>query len=105
MTAITTPRIYGKKFSHASQILTSKVLLESCDKNNLSFVLLYYLIYQRSLDEKIKCEAYQALYRFFATSLINSKIKEHSCKTFIYKRTLDLGLPLKLGNSGKMLHH
>ena len=28
----------------------------------------------------IKCEACQAFYRFFATSLINSLIQEYECK-------------------------
>ena len=31
------------------------------------------------LGKKIKCEACQAFYLFFATSLINSIIQEHEC--------------------------
>ena len=31
------------------------------------------------LKKAIKCEACQALYHFFATSLINSIIQEHEC--------------------------
>ena len=32
-----------------------------------------------SLGKEIKCEAYQAFYLFFTTSLINSIIQEHEC--------------------------
>ena len=33
----------------------------------------------KQVEEKIKCEACQAFYLFFATSLINSIIQEHKC--------------------------
>ena len=37
-------------------------------------------IYQTRCEHKIKCEAYRAFFYFFATSLVNSIIKEHECE-------------------------
>ena len=34
-------------------------------------------------EKEIKCEACQAFYLFFATSLINSLIQEHECRFYL----------------------
>ena len=46
---------------------------------DLTWVLMFYLINWTSWGKEIKCEACRAFYLFFATSLINSIIQEHEC--------------------------
>ena len=46
---------------------------------DLTWVLMFYWIYQTSWGKMIKCKACRAFYHFFATSLINSIIQEHEC--------------------------
>ena len=57
----------------------------SCDNKNLGFVLLYYLIYQTSLEKVIKFEACRAFYRFFATNLINTINMSTHVRFSLYK--------------------
>ena len=50
-----------------------KIILTSYDKQNLTFVLLYYWIYQTLCEKKeIKCSASRAFYFISSTRLINS---------------------------------
>ena len=46
---------------------------------DLTWMLMFYWIYQTSWGKEIKCEACRAFYPFFTTSLINSLIQEHEC--------------------------
>ena len=61
------------------QLVLVLSLLSGIGIENLSWVIMFYWLYQMSWGKEIKCEACWAFYRFFATSSINSIIQEHEC--------------------------
>ena len=70
----------GKILTFSHQKCDFKVILMSCVKLNLTFVLLYYWIYFTHCEKEIKWSAILAFYLFSSTHLMNSIKHEHSCK-------------------------
>ena len=51
-----------------------KIIWATYDKKNLTFVLLYYWIYETRCEKAIKCSASLAFYLFFPTRLLKTSI-------------------------------
>ena len=79
------PIVYHRKYplfikpQHLQSFKPLRSTLKYIYIEDLTWVLMFYWIYQTSWEKEIKCEACRAFYLFFATSLINSITQVHEC--------------------------